>query len=493
MNPSIPKSKISLHGGGDEEAVLKFLKSAAFLNIVDKAVRQQTDELLAKVDDIREDVRRLTEFNVDVMRLLNSQSAVLKHLHERKDADAKRYGVRTLEHVQEGGFDANFFQKLKLSFDRKRAKSVKMGSDVAEYKEPEKPKFTTSADLTKFVIDCMMKVGTEKEIAKEFADCVISSDARGISTHGVYRLIKYINDIRKRLCLPNALPEIIMETESTAVVDGKNGLGTVIAMFCMNLAIKKAAKGGVSYVTARGSNHFGMAAYYTDYAAKHGYIGMAFSNTSPYMVPFGAKQHFFGTNPIAIAAPGEHDDSFNLDISTTSVSIGKVEMAKIMHLKLALGHAMDVNCCPTTDPNVAIKSKKLAPLGGAGDVGFKGTGLAFMVEILSSMLSGAKYGPNIEHWSDRKGPSNLGHGFIVIDPKKFVPGFEARMSDIMRLYRNLEPIDVNESIMVPGEPEIRKSKLVEKEGLELTDLQWTTINQLVQELRVNPPRWHYKS
>lgn len=136
----------------------------------------------------------------------------------------------------------------------------------------------------------------------------------------------YIRDIQSKMCEPNAEPTIEKQTVSTALVDGHNGLGAVIGKFCMDLAIEKANKTGIGIVSAKRSNHYGIAGMYTLQAIQKGYIGMSFTNTSPLMVPTRAKESALGTNPLSLGAPAKNGDSFVLDMATTAVAVGKVRI-----------------------------------------------------------------------------------------------------------------------------------------------------------------------
>ena len=136
----------------------------------------------------------------------------------------------------------------------------------------------------------------------------------------------YINDLHKNCTNGNVIPEILKETPASAWVDGKNGLGAVVGNFCMDLAIKKAKEVGVGFVVAKGSNHYGIAGWYSMRAMQQGMIGMSMTNTSPLMSPTRSKEAALGTNPLSLAAPAQNGDSFVLDMATTAVAVGKIEM-----------------------------------------------------------------------------------------------------------------------------------------------------------------------
>ncbi|XP_042209767.1 uncharacterized oxidoreductase YjmC-like [Homarus americanus] len=179
-------------------------------------------------------------------------------------------------------------------------------------------------EVERFVVDCMMVLGVPRSNATSLAQVLVAADVRGHYSHGLYRVDMYVNDLRKNLCDGGAAPTIVKESVSTAFVDGNNGLGPVVGNFCMDLAIKKAKATGIGWVCAKGSNHFGIAGWYTMTAAKQGLLGMSFTNTSSLVVPTRGKEGVMGTNPLSLAAPAKGDDSFVLDMATSVVALGKV-------------------------------------------------------------------------------------------------------------------------------------------------------------------------
>lgn len=319
------------------------------------------------------------------------------------------------------------------------------------------------SEVRRFMAECMQKIGTPIPQSEALASVLSEADYRGTFSHGMNRLEMYMEDIIQKVCDPCAEPVIITERQGTALVDGRNGIGAYVSRYCMDLAICKAKKAGIGLVTCRGSNHFGIGAMYPLQAVREGLIGMSFTNTSPVMSPTRSNQSALGTNPLAAAAPGEKGDTFLLDVATTTVSLGKIEMEKRKGNPIKIGWAQGPDGKPTTDADVAIKQGCLMPLGGV-DAGYKGYGLAFLVEILSGILSGACYGPNVRKWTNRVAPANLGQCFIAIDLCGFEPGFEERLSDLMKTIRNLQPTDPELPVLVPGDLEKLHMATIDKQG-----------------------------
>ncbi|PVD29456.1 hypothetical protein C0Q70_08707 [Pomacea canaliculata] len=249
----------------------------------------------------------------------------------------------------------------------------------------------------------------------------------------------YIEDLRSGQVIskPEVHPTIVKETVATALVDGNNLMGPVVGTFAMDLAIRKAKHAGIGWVSVKGSNHFGIAGWYSMRAVEQELIKA------------------LGTNPISVAAPAKDGDSFVLDMATTVAAIGKVEMKHTLQQPLPAGWSLDSDGRPTEDIDKAMASLALYPLGGTEETsGYKGYGLAMMVEVFCTILSGATVSPFTQGWSDkmRSREANRGHCFVALDPQVFAPGFTDRLSELLNHCRNLPPV------LVPGDPERQHMK-----------------------------------
>lgn len=304
--------------------------------------------------------------------------------------------------------------------------------------------------LLDFVKSCLCKAGASEANAALVADVLIYADCRGIPSHGCNRADFYAGEIGKGLIDANAVPQVVEDSGCCGVVDGKNGLGAVVSKVAIELAIAKAEAHGVGIVACRRSNHFGAAGYWAQQALDRGLIGFAFTNTAPYMVPTGGTCRAVGTNPICAYFPGEGGDCFQLDMATTTVPIGKIEIMDRLQKALPMGWGVDRHGEPCADPAEVGTGGGLCPLGGSAETaGYKGYGLGVLVELLSSALSGAAVGPDVVRWNlNRTEELNLGHCFIVIDPKRFAPGVAARLAAYLAKMRDLPG-----SVKVPGDPE----------------------------------------
>lgn len=314
-----------------------------------------------------------------------------------------------------------------------------------------------------FVLRCCESVGICEEHAEALAEMLVSADYRGHYSHGLKNLERYLIGVRKGIIGRSGVPEIIKETAATALVDGKGLLGPVIGNFCMDLAMKKAKDTGIGWVSVRGANHYGMAALYGTRALKQGMIGIALTNTSPGVAPTRAKELALGTNPICVAAPAKDGDAFLLDMATSAVAYGKAINAKRIGQLIPEGWAIDTDGKTTTDPNNVYG---MLPLGGAEQTsGYKGYGLAMMVEIFCGILSGASYGHHIISVSDQINKvANLGQCFIAVNPNAFEDGFKERMSELLSFCRSLDPVEGETEVLVAGDPERRHMEKCDKQG-----------------------------
>lgn len=345
-------------------------------------------------------------------------------------------------------------------------------------------------EVESFVLRCMTAIGTKHSHAKALAKVLAAADYRGHFSHGLNRLEMYVRDIQTKICVSDSEPAILKESAATAFVDGKNLLGPVVGNFCMDLAIRKAKEAGIGWVVAKGSNHFGIAGWYSLRAVDQGLLGMAFTNTSPLQVPTRAKKPILGTNPLSVAAPAQDGDSFVLDMATSAVALGKIEYQRRKHEPIPVGWAVDKDGRVTTDSVAASTGGALMPLGGSEVTsGYKGYGLAMMVEIFCGILGGAAFGSNVRRWMDTTATANLGQCFVALDPGAFAPGFEGRMSELMEMCRQEEPTNISEPVLIAGDPERQHMETCNKQGgISYHPNQIKACMELAVSLKIEPLR-----
>lgn len=310
--------------------------------------------------------------------------------------------------------------------------------------------------------------GTPPDIATDVAEVLVAADRRGIASHGTARLPNYLALVKAGVMDPAARPVRDAGKAALARFNARNGWGHHAGRVAVDFAIAAAGEVGAAAAVVHGSNHYGIAGWYVLRASARGLIGISLTNSSPLVAPTRARQPLIGTNPFAIAAPAGRFGAFCLDMATSTVTRGRIEVAARRGETLPVGWAIDADGRPATTPEAALRGA-LHPLGGEeSTAGYKGYGLALAVDLLSGVLSGASFGPNIVGLFSTAGESDLGHAFVVIDPAAIdEPGaFE------QRLERYLEQLVAAPTapgalgrVLVPGEPEAEAERVAEARGV----------------------------
>jgi L-2-hydroxycarboxylate dehydrogenase (NAD+) len=345
--------------------------------------------------------------------------------------------------------------------------------------------------LRSFVTRAIEAVGVGPEDAKLVADVLTTSDIRGIESHGVARLETfYVDRILDGTIDARAVATTIHETPTLLAVDAQNGLGHPVAVRTMRRAIAKAAEHGCAIATVRRSNHFGIAGYYAMLALEHDMIGIAATNSAGLAAPTFGRSLMLGTNPLAFAVPAEDGDAFVLDMATTTVALGKLEIAKRLGKPLKAGWAIDSEGNETTDP-VAGMSGALLPLGGYGteNGGHKGYGLGLLVDILCGVLGGGTYGPDLRRTGGLLDPAIVSHFFaaIRIDGFRDPALFKADLSRELLAMRESPPLFGVERVLTAGEPEMRKTQEAYREGIALDPVVVASLGRVAEKLGIAGP------
>lgn len=334
----------------------------------------------------------------------------------------------------------------------------------------------TSDKLQQFTKEVFMAMGAPEEQAQTAAWVLGQADLRGVDSHGVARLSGYVRLWEKgRL---NAKPDIkiVHETPSTAVIDGDLGAGLVVAHEAMKVAIKKAEVAGTGWVSVKNSNHYGIAAAHAMMALKHDMIGWSMTNASPLVMPTFSKDRMLGTNPICTAIPTDKQPPMVIDMATTPVANGKLEVAQRAGKSIPEGWAANAEGQPTTDAAALKKGGAMLPLGGNRIHGsHKGYCLASLVDILSAVLSGANYGPWVPPFVAFIEPAanpvgeGIGHflGAMRVDAFRPKEEFKSHMDNWINTFKNATPIDPEQPVLVPGDPERALTKERSENGIEL--------------------------
>lgn len=329
----------------------------------------------------------------------------------------------------------------------------------------EKMYYESFERMENFMAMAFEAIGVKGDEAKTCAKVLIESDKRGIDSHGVGRFKPiYIDRINEGIQNVVTDFEIVRDNKAVAVVDGHDGMGHVIGVRAMQMAIDKAKEHGLGMVAVRNSTHYGIAGYYGTMATENGMIGITGTNARSSIAPTFGVQNMLGTNPLTFGIPTDEDFPFVLDCATSISQRGKIEHYARIKKQMPEGWVMDNNGKAVTDPDIALKGFgtgecALAPLGGIGEDlgGYKGYGYATVVEILSAALQAGSFLGTLNGvgQNGEKQPYHLGHFFIAIDITAFtdLDSFKKISGDILRELRASKKSPDAERIYTAGEKE----------------------------------------
>ncbi len=320
------------------------------------------------------------------------------------------------------------------------------------------------------------------------AELMVEADARGIDSHGIGMLPQY-HDRRNegKIIVPGDI-KVVKDLPAMTFIDAGHALGHVPAKMAMQSAIDKAKDMGVAIGVVRESNHFGAAGVYSTMALEQGMIGICMTGTSQRsIVPPRAREPMYSTNPIAMAAPAARNPAFNLDMATSTVAVGKLNIYRRAGKPMPVGWALKEDGSPQTDAEAAFYAtpKRMTPLGGTQDGGaHKGYGLAMMVDILCSVLTGSFFGGRDLKTGETGDFINVGSFFLAIDPVFFrgEPGaFEADMDALIDQMHGITPMDPAQPVLVPGEPEEAARAERMRDGVPMTDTLYGEVKRVAEE------------
>ncbi|HNX95885.1 MAG TPA: Ldh family oxidoreductase [Holophaga sp.] len=351
--------------------------------------------------------------------------------------------------------------------------------------------------LERFMFDALVAAGLPSDDARIVSEVLIESDRRGIDSHGIGRLKPiYIDRIRDGILNTTTTVEIVRERKTTAVIDGHNGMGHVVAKRAMQMAIDKAREHGMGMVAVRNSTHYGIAGYYATMASQADMIGMTGTNARPSIAPTFGVENMLGTNPITLGLPTDEPFPFVLDCATSITQRGKIEVYERNGKAMPPGWVIDEKGETTTDAARALVDltkgcAALTPLGGIGEDGggYKGYGYATFVEILSAALQDGAYLKMLNGFDDqgRKIPYPLGHWFIAINIDEFIEPdrFKAISGDILRQLRASRKAPGQDHIFTPGEKEYLAWQFRQTRGCPVPEALQRDMNQLREWYRLD--------
>ena len=308
--------------------------------------------------------------------------------------------------------------------------------------------------LTKEITKIFKKFGLTQDHAKISAEALINAELVGAYGHGLSRLKMYCDRISKKVINPKPKVKIKKISQSISHIDADDSIGFVAADLAIKKAIFNAKKTGIGLVAVKNSGHYGLSGYYAEQAVKKNLVTMIYTNAPPAIAPHGSIKSLFGTNPICFGTPSGSKAPFILDTSISMINRGKIRFASKNNQKLPIGVALDQFGKPTTDANKALKGVQL-PIAG-----FRGSGLAWMVDILSGVLTGGNHAGRVKDpFEDFSGPQNIGHLFITFKTNLFVKNYNNRIKENIKKVKLLPKVKGVKEIMYPGQNKYKRYKM----------------------------------
>ena len=326
----------------------------------------------------------------------------------------------------------------------------------------------------KIVNQIFKKYGLSKKHALISADALINAELVGAYGHGLSRLKMYCDRISKKLINPKPKIKIKKLSDSISHIDADNSIGFVAADLGIKTAIRNAKKTGIGMVGVKNSGHYGLSGYYAEQAVKKDLIVLIFTNAPPAVAPYGASKSLFGTNPICFGTPTGRKIPFILDTSMSMINRGKIRLAEKNNQKIPKGVALDKFGNPTTNAKKALNGVQL-PIGG-----FRGSGLAWMVDILSGVLTGGNHGGKVKDpFDDFTGPQNVGHLFITFKKNLFQKNFNERIINNIQTIQKLPKVNGIKKILYPGQNKYFRFKKNIKKEIRITNILKKDLSDLV--------------
>ena len=330
--------------------------------------------------------------------------------------------------------------------------------------------------LKHFAVQVFMHFGVSVPDAEKASEVLILSDLRGIDSHGVARLHTYFDMLSIGRINPKPNIKIVRERKSVCTVDGDNGLGLVVGPKANQIAMDKAEQHGSGWVSVCNTNHYGIASYYSLEALKRDMLGWSMTNSTNLVAPIWGAERMLGTNPISIAFPGKKNKPIVIDLATSAAAYGKIEIAKRKGKKVPRGWIINKEGDMSDQPDDMINGGALLPLGSEREIGgHKGYCLSAMVDILTSVLSGANWGPFAPPFAlrqeipERSVGKGIGHffGAMQIDGFMDVDEFKQRIDEWIEVFRNTKPVKGQKAVLIPGDPEHEAEAVRRNEGIPL--------------------------
>jgi LDH2 family malate/lactate/ureidoglycolate dehydrogenase len=319
--------------------------------------------------------------------------------------------------------------------------------------------------LKKEIVQIFKKHGLSTNHATISANALINAELVGAYGHGLSRLKMYCDRISKKVINPKPKIKIKKISQSISHINADDSIGFVAADIAIKKAIFNAKKTGIGLVAVKNSGHYGLSGYYAEQAVNKNLVTMIYTNAPPAVAPHGSLKSLFGTNPICFGTPTGSKIPFILDTSISMINRGKIRLAARYNKKIPPGVALDKFGKPTTDAKKALQGVQL-PIAG-----FRGSGLAWMVDILSGVLTGGNHAGRVKDpFDDFSGPQNIGHLFITFKTNLFVNDYNKRIKDNINRIKRLPKIKGIKEIMYPGQNKHKRFKQNLKKKIRISDI-----------------------
>lgn len=324
--------------------------------------------------------------------------------------------------------------------------------------------------------------GVPAEDAALVAEVLTEADLRGVESHGSTRVAGYLSMMKLGLLNTRPKVQVVRDLPSTAVLEGDNGFGIVVARRAMQMAMDKAKPAGIACVTVRNVTHTGLVGFYTMMAARAGFIGVSMNNGPAILPPFGGTTPTYATNPFSFAVPAGKKDPIVLDMATSVVAGGKLRLAAKKGAPIPPDWALDREGRPTTDPVEAIQHGFMQWAGG-----YKGFGVATMVEVLGGVLSGGLFGTDVPPMKDfGREPLVTSAFYMAINPAHFMTPdeFGERVDRLIGMVKASGRAPGVEEVYIAGEIEFKRKAERLRNGVPLSDVVRRELKDLAEQARV---------
>lgn len=332
--------------------------------------------------------------------------------------------------------------------------------------------------LKDFSQQVFMHFGISAQQAEIAAEVLSASDLRGIDSHGVARLHTYFEMLSIGRINPKPNMQVVREKYSAVTVDGDSGLGLVVGPWANEVAMERAEKYGTGWVAVRNSNHYGIAGYYVLKALERDLIGWSMTNSAKLVAPLWGGERMLGTNPISVGFPGLEEPPIVLDMATSAVAYGKIQIAQRKGESVPDGWIVDKDGNMSNVPADMVNGGALLPLGSTREMGgHKGYGLSIMVDVLCGALGGANWGPWVPPFAlrqfvpEKEVGKGTGHFFGAMAVDAFIEKdeFKRQIDDYIRTFRKTKPAPGQTEVLLPGDPEREAEAIRKVEGIPVVE------------------------